>query len=123
MVTGIEQQIARDLRLDVSVVLRTHVELGQVVAGHPFLRGDVDISRLYVSFLADKPRPASLGDIDAEQGERFELSKGAREIYLHCPQGYGGTKLNNTFWERRLGVRATTRNWNTTIRLVELAGP
>jgi len=29
--------------------------------------------------------------------------------------------LGNAFWERKLGLTATTRNWNTTRRLAELA--
>jgi uncharacterized protein (DUF1697 family) len=36
-------------------------------------------------------------------------------IYLHCPGGYGRTKLNNGAIEKALGVRATTRNWNTAL--------
>jgi len=34
-------------------------------------------------------------------------------VYLYCPNGYGRTKLSNSFLERRLGTAATTRNWRT----------
>ena len=44
-----------------------------------------------------------------------------REIYLNCAAGYGTTKLSNTFFENKLKVRATTRNWNTVNKLMELA--
>ena len=33
---------------------------------------------------------------------------------------YGRSKLNNTFWERKLATTATTRNWNTVVALAEL---
>jgi uncharacterized protein (DUF1697 family) len=42
-------------------------------------------------------------------------------VYLHCPNGYGTTKINNSFFEKRLKVDATTRNWNTVNKLAELA--
>ena len=51
-----------------------------------------------------------------------ELRVAGREVYLHCPGGYGNTKLNNGFLERRLKTIATTRNWNTVNALSELAG-
>ena len=38
-----------------------------------------------------------------------------RVVYLYCPEGYGKTRLSNTFFEKRLKVRATTRNWRTTL--------
>jgi uncharacterized protein (DUF1697 family) len=51
-----------------------------------------------------------------------EFRIAGREVYLLCPNGYGKTKLNNTLWERKLKVGATTRNWNTVTKLLELAG-
>jgi uncharacterized protein (DUF1697 family) len=40
--------------------------------------------------------------------------------YLYCPNGYGRTKLNNTFFEKKLGVGATTRNWRTVTTLAQM---
>jgi|AntDryMetagUQ889_1029465.scaffolds.fasta_scaffold05869_1 uncharacterized protein (DUF1697 family) len=39
------------------------------------------------------------------------------------PRGEASTnsKLTNTFWAKHLQVTATARNWNTVIRLLELA--
>lgn len=42
-------------------------------------------------------------------------------VYLKLPQGYGRTKLNNAYFERKLGVAATTRNWRTVRALVEMS--
>ena len=45
-------------------------------------------------------------------------------VYLHCPSGFGKTKLTNTIIEKKLNVLSTTRNYRTTIKLLELAkGP
>lgn len=43
------------------------------------------------------------------------------EVHLHCPGGYGRSKLANTALEKALGLRATTRNWNTVNKLLELS--
>ena len=43
-----------------------------------------------------------------------------REIYLHFPGGYGRSKLSNAYFEKQLGVVATTRNWKTVTALAEL---
>lgn len=43
-------------------------------------------------------------------------------VYLKLPHGYGRTKLNNAFFERKLGTAATTRNWRTVVALAVMAG-
>ncbi len=44
-----------------------------------------------------------------------------REVFVHTPDGYAGTKLTGTYLERHLGVMSTTRNWNTVTKLLALA--
>jgi uncharacterized protein (DUF1697 family) len=44
-----------------------------------------------------------------------------KEVYLFCPNGYGKTKFSNTFFENKLNISATTRNWKTVNALYELA--
>jgi uncharacterized protein (DUF1697 family) len=43
-------------------------------------------------------------------------------VYLKLPHGYGRTKLNNAWFERKLGTAATTRNWRTVLALADMAG-
>jgi uncharacterized protein (DUF1697 family) len=119
---AIEERIAQDLGLAVTVLLRTKDELAQVIASNPFIRQRTDPARLHVTFLADAPDPHLVSRVDGHNAEPDEFQIIGREIYLHCPHGYGRTKLNNAFWERRLGVAATTRNWHTVTKLFQLAG-
>jgi uncharacterized protein (DUF1697 family) len=49
------------------------------------------------------------------------VQSGNEEIYVFCPGGYGRTKLSNNYFERQLGVPATTRNWKTVLALHEMA--
>ncbi len=119
---AIEAQIARDLGLDVAVLLRAKDELARVERVNPFLRTVADTARLHVTFLAEIPDAALVRTVEAFDAGPDELHVRDREVFLHCPTGYGTTKLNNGFLERKLHAIATTRNWATVTKLVELAG-
>lgn len=120
---SIEDRLAADLDLSVPVLVRTGPQLAAVVDSTPYGRFTGDPRTVHVTFLGDVPDPAgiqSLHDRDDEFGaDRFEVI--GTEVHLYCPTGYGETKLNNTFLERRLGVTATTRNWKTVTALTALA--
>ena len=116
----IEKRIADDLGVTVTVLLRTRDDLDQVVAGSPFASRDLDPAKLHVTFLADAPDPERLARLATPTDEPDEYSIVGREVYLYCPNGYGRTKLNNAFIERRLGVAATTRNWRVVTKLRDL---
>jgi uncharacterized protein (DUF1697 family) len=75
-----------------------------------------------VNFLTDKPGRERVAALDPASGSPDEFAIVGRDVYVHCPKGYGRTKLNNAFFERKLGTTGTTRNWKTVTKLSELAG-
>jgi uncharacterized protein (DUF1697 family) len=115
----IKEQIRVRLGADVAVLVLPAAELDRVAAATPF--PDAEPSHLHVTFLAAPPEPSRVAGLVAPEGpDRFAV--GPREIYLCCPNGYGRTKLNNAFFERKLAVPATTRNWRTVTTLRQMAG-
>jgi uncharacterized protein (DUF1697 family) len=78
-------------------------------------------SRYLVSFLSGAPDAAGVMGADAGDvgPERFVVH--GRELYAWHPAGVHNSKLAKLLSERRLGVTATARNWNTVTRLLELA--
>jgi uncharacterized protein (DUF1697 family) len=118
---AIEERIGSDLGLDVTVLLRTKAQLAEVAGGNPFDERTVDPATLHVTFLAEKPDPARVRALDPARGRPDEFRVVGREVYLHCPNGYGRTKLDNAYFEKQLAVAATTRNWRTVTKLAELA--
>ena len=44
-----------------------------------------------------------------------------REVYLHCPGGYGNSKLTNAWFDARLETVSTVRNWRTVLELLAMA--
>jgi uncharacterized protein (DUF1697 family) len=122
--TALARQLASETRLPVTVIVRTAAEMAKVVAGSPFLKEKaIDPAKLHVTFLERAPPKtahAALDALVAKAGTDRLLLSGT-EIYLHCPGGYGRSKLANTALEKALGLRATTRNWNTVNKLLDLS--
>lgn len=118
---AIEQRIRDDLGLDVTVLLRTQQQLAKLLAGNPFADHTSEPTKLHVTFLADKPDRGRVRKLDPKGYEPDELHVIGQEVYLHCPNGYGRSKLSNAYFERQLGIPATTRNWRTVTKLAELA--
>jgi uncharacterized protein (DUF1697 family) len=117
---GIEKHIKRDLGLDVTVLVRTKAQLKKMLADNPFVGGGTDPKKLHVTFLADAPDRDRVRKVEAKQFDPDEFQVAGLEIYLHCPAGYGRSKLSNAYFEKQLDVPATTRNWNTVTKLAEL---
>ncbi len=63
-------------------------------------------------------------DLPAADGERAALvgapPLATPVVYLKLPHGYGRTKLSNSWFERKLGTPATTRNWRTVLALTDM---
>jgi uncharacterized protein (DUF1697 family) len=119
--TSLETKISADLGVDVTVLIRSGRELATVLEKNPFSGRTDDPTKLHVTFLAERPAAALVADLPAGRGGADEFSVAGREIYLFCPGGYGETKLNNAFFEKRLATRATTRNWKTVAKLADMS--
>lgn len=105
----------------VPVVLRSREELAADVARDPFLKRGIDTAALHVAFLADIPNPTCVTALDATRspGDSFILC--GRDIYLWLPNGVARTKLTNDYFDRTLKTVSTIRNWNTVLKLLEMA--
>lgn len=116
---AIEQAIESELGQSVRVLTRRADELTRLVAENPFLSRGAPEASLHVTFLAGSAEPGLLPS--ASQFAPDDFLAAGNEVYVCCPSGYGRTKLNNSFFERRLGRVATTRNWRTVCALETLA--
>jgi uncharacterized protein (DUF1697 family) len=81
----------------------------------------IDPAFLHVTFLFERPE-IRLADVAYPVGPDEQLVAHPERIDLYCPNGYGKTKLNNSCFERKLKVPATTRNWKTVQALAEMLG-
>jgi len=119
---ALSEAICREFgHTDVDVLVRTADELAALISESPFVARGCDPSKLHVTFLTEDPAPAVVQALGADAYLPDELARGAGAVHVHCPNGYGRTKLDNAFFERKLGVRATTRNWQTVNAIYDLA--
>jgi uncharacterized protein (DUF1697 family) len=117
----LEQLIADEFGFDVEVVVRTRDELADVIAREPL--GDVveNPKRYQVSFLSGTLAPEVVAELESLRQEPERLVVSGREVYAWHPAGVARSELWNRLAGKRLGVTATARNWNTVLKLLELA--
>jgi uncharacterized protein (DUF1697 family) len=121
---AIEARMASELGWSVPVIVRSKDQLREILDTNPYVHHDLEPKTLHVTFLAGSPDPQAVEALAADAA-RFGDDRSTvigHEVYLHCPGGYGRTKLNNAYLERRLGCSATTRNWRTVTTLAAMAG-
>ena len=115
----VHEVIFREIGADITVIARTHEQLKRVMEDNPFPSSAA--SRTYFS-LFSAPAAAHL----TEELARLEFSPDSVRInqdvlYTLYATKHSDSKFNNNFFERKLKVSATTRNFNTMSRLVALS--
>jgi uncharacterized protein (DUF1697 family) len=119
----IERTILDEFGFEVPVLTKSSKELKEIVKHNPFVRdAAIDPTKLHVTFLSDDPPRNALELLQPLAMGAEQVRLVSRAVYLYCPNGYGNTKLNNTAIEKKLSCRATTRNWATTNKLLEMSG-
>ena len=113
----IEAAITSQLGIDVPVVVRSGDEMRRIVENNPFPAAAADPTTLHVTFLGAVHDPATVASLaEREKGDDDYRVVGA-DVYLHYPNRITGA----VFTLHGLNV-ATSRNWRTVTRLVEMAG-
>lgn len=116
--TTLSQAIQEKFGYEVPVLVQSQAYF-QAALQNPFLEEnpDLDIKSLHVTFLEAAPAPEKRQALAAKdhKGDQWKIVED--RVYLHCPNGYGRTKLTNSYLEKTLGQTATTRNWKTLNKL------
>jgi len=121
--SSIKEAIKKKFNYDVKVLVITKKDIETVFASNPFLKNKTpDITKLCVTFLSGEPTIDGLlrlEDVASKGEDEFKMTD--KFLYLHCPSSFAKTKLTNNLIERKLKVDATSRNWKTITKLVELS--
>jgi uncharacterized protein (DUF1697 family) len=119
----IEARIEQGFGYAVPVFIRGAADFQRIITGNPFLTiRNEDSTKLHVTFLYRPPVGSTLSNVASPNDDGDEFLVGDQEIFLFCPHGYGRTRWSNSFFERKLKVTATTRNWQTVTALYQMAG-
>jgi uncharacterized protein (DUF1697 family) len=104
------------------VILRTTAEMRRVIAKSPFAgRNAIEPAKLLVAFLAGDPGKAARDSLSKLDMRGEELHPVGSELYIYFPNGMGRSKLPWPAINKALGVPSTGRNWNTVLKLREMA--
>lgn len=117
----VSKRISEEFSLSVPVVMRSAREWNKAAGSHPFAKSGVAEKLLHVIFLADKPKPADIKQLDPNRSPGDEFKVMGREIYACFGRGVAGTKLTNAYFDRVLKTVSTARNWRTVQTLAEMA--
>jgi uncharacterized protein (DUF1697 family) len=109
----------------VDVIVRDHAYLAAVAEGCPFPAAGLEGKQLHVTYFSEPVTAERFAEIDPAAFLPEEFRLGDRCLYLYAPNGLGRSRLAEQLARPRLtkGVTATTRNWNTVVKLVEMTAP
>jgi uncharacterized protein (DUF1697 family) len=111
--------IAEELGVTSLVIVRTRDQLADVVAAKPF--ADADGKQLQVTFLDEELPKETAEKVEAAAAGAEQVLVKGREVYAWHADGIQRSKLAALLADKKLGVTATARNWNTVEKLLELA--
>jgi len=119
--TDILSAIKTTYGFEVPIQTYTLAEWKVIAANHPLMdHGEVEEKFKHVTLLAELPDSERLENLAVPDGDDGAFHVIEKVIYLSCPSGYGRTKLSNNFFESKLKVHATTRNWRTVGKLLSM---
>lgn len=115
----IEKLISDHYYFDVPVIVWSAKELQAAIDENPYAR-DYGVERLHLTFLKTEPGNEALEVIEDYDFPPDRYMVSGRKVFIYCDGKYSDSKLTNKFFEDKLKVSATTRNWKTVQKLCEL---
>lgn len=123
----IEKAILEKYSFEVPVIIRTKEELLNIQSSNPFFtasqtqeeKENLIKNNLYLTFLEEIPTTENIEkakEIESKIKDKFEIIE--NNIFLFYENKYSTSKLTNSFLEKKLKTKATTRNWKTIKKLI-----
>jgi uncharacterized protein (DUF1697 family) len=145
----VQGTIASEIGPDLTVVARTPLQLARILERNPFvaqaaqqdsvLQQDTaraksqdakkdsvqattqDTAQQYFSLLASAPEPSAVQALQQTDFSPDVVQLDGDTIYALYATRYSDSKFNNAYFERKLKVAVTTRNFNTMTKMLAMA--
>jgi uncharacterized protein (DUF1697 family) len=119
----IEEAISKKFKYNIPVIIRTTEELREIISLNPFVNEEnFNPEKLAVIFLYEKPSEAQIEKVKNVNFPPDKFMIAGKEIFIYCPNGFGKSKIYTGFFENKMKVSGTGRNWNTINALLKIAG-
>lgn len=125
LAAAIQTKIADTFGLQVpNLVLSAH-DFKVILAANKIANDDIskeiNHAELHIVFLAEPAAtPEKMGKIALLKQEEEALAWQENAIFIYCPNGYHKSKIHNNYIENQLKTAATTRNWRTCLKILQL---
>jgi uncharacterized protein (DUF1697 family) len=117
---NVRELIRNQIGPDLVVIARTGAQLEEALEANPFTKG-YDISRVFFVSFEKTPPAQKVMELLSLDISPEKLAFGEKTAYMYIPGPYGRGTLSGNFLEKKLGVSATMRNFNTMNRLVMMS--
>ncbi len=121
VIATIAEICAAHFDFDKAIFAPTLAEWDELIARNPFTDAAATApTTVHAALLETVPKSADIGRVRAcaAGGEGIEVI--GHVAYLHTPHGFGRSNMAEKF-DKWIGVTNTARNWNTVLKLAELA--
>ena len=112
----INERIFTKFGYDVPVITKTVSEWKKAIENYPF---PTENPKIVAFVFLNQKTTATKIEVNGIKEDEYKIDNDV--IYIYCPTGFANTKISNNLFERKLKVTATTRNYNTTKKLLDLA--
>ncbi|WP_296311180.1 DUF1697 domain-containing protein [Winogradskyella sp. UBA3174] len=115
----ISSTIKNYFQFEVPVLVRTRTDLKTIFDNCPF--PEEKKLNSYFTMLSEIPNREFVDEFSEKTNpnEVFQIIKDC--IYFFSAKGYGNAKFNLNFFEKKLKVNATSRNYKTMVKLLSLS--
>jgi len=118
----IVEQVKKEFGHTIKVLVITKENLLTIFTSNPFLKDEtIDTKALYIILLKENYFIEGIKLIKPYITNNEELKIIGNCAYIHYPGGAGNSKLTINIIEKKLQTVATSRNWRTITKLVELS--
>lgn len=116
VIESVKNGIVSIFGFNVAVLAKTISEWENAIANNPYPTNNHKI--VSFTFLSEVPKETTV-EVTITNDDVYSVINDM--VYMYCPDGFGRTKLTNNLFEKKLKVVATSRNFRTTMKLLEMA--
>ncbi|MFP9117784.1 DUF1697 domain-containing protein [Flavobacterium sp. RNTU_13] len=119
----IEQLLYKEYGHDVFTFILDKADLQKAIQNNPYTTAEPEpqgVKKYFVTFLSGEATTQGMDQLKKYNRSDDEFKAVGNILYLKLSRSAADSKLTNSFIEGKLGLKATIRNWNTTLKLMEM---
>ena len=121
--SALERAIDRRFGLSIPTIVRAAADWPAYVKGNPFPgASQSEPNHVLLALAKAPPKPDAVAELREWAAGRERVVLAGDALWIHYRSGVGKSKLTPALLDRLVGSPVTARNWNTVLKLNEMAG-